>query len=103
MAITITIEAKSIAALTREIAELPHGTYATVVATESGAPWATLDISPMTDTRRAIFPNYPGAFRGDTSKRGQSGVHYDTKHDTQATTRKAIETVVARAARMARA
>lgn len=95
---TITIEALSAASLARQIDALDHETRAQIVATENGAPWAYLDVSPMTDTRRSVFPNYEGNFRGDMRKAGQSGVHFVTGAGSHE-----LSVVINRAARMARA
>lgn len=95
---TITIEAKSAASLAHQIEALDHEARAQVVATENGQAWAYLDVSPMTASRRSVFPNYAGNFRGDTRKAGQSGVHYVTGNGSHE-----LSVVINRAARMARA
>ena len=98
----LTIEAPSVAALARALGDLAHETRAIVTATERGNPWAVVDISPMTDSARAIFPCYPdpdfGGFRGDTAKRGQSGVIVYSGRDNS----HALTTVIERARRMCR-
>ena len=98
---TITIEAKSVAAFTQALAALPHETRADVTATEAGTPWATVDISPMTDTTRAAFPNYLTGGRGDAERRtGHMGVVlYGGRTDNS----HALGVVVNRARKMARA
>lgn len=70
----ITVEAPSVAAFAHALAALPHETYAVVTATENGTPWASVQVSPSTDTQRAVFPVDAYGVRGDTRKRGQSGV-----------------------------
>ena len=61
---------------------------------EGGRPWATLDVSPD-----AVFPMWPGVppFRGDTSKRGQSGVWIGAM---QSDRRHALTLVINRARKM---
>jgi len=91
------IEAPSVAAFAHALAALPHETRATVTALEHGTPWATVSISPMTDTRRAVFPNYlESSATGDTRKRGQCGASFDA-----ATAQHALRVVIERARRMA--
>lgn len=92
------LEAKSVAAFTNALEALDHETRATITATEAGEPWATVTVSPMTNTRRSVFPNYlDTTTRGDTRKRGQSGVHYVAG---SAESRHALVTVIERARRM---
>ena len=74
MTTMITLEAPSIAAFAHALAELDHETRAVVTATEHGTPWAAVEVSPMTDTYRAVFPTDLAGARGDTRKRGQAGV-----------------------------
>ena len=94
----LTIEAKSVAALSRAIQELDHETRARITATENGAPWAYLTVSPMTDTMRSVFPNLNGSGAlGDTRKIGQSGVAYRANEAAHA-----LAVVINRAIRMAR-
>lgn len=94
---TLTIEAPSVAAFVHALAALDHDTRAYVVATENGTPWAQVDVSPLTDSHCSAFPNYIGAGRGDTRKRGESGVMWTTR-DTSP-----LSVVIQRALRMARA
>ena len=94
---TITIEALSPASFARQLAELDHETRATVVATENGYPWARVEVSPMTDTYRAVFPLDHNGTRGDSRKRGQAGV-MTTARDGYAT----LPLVIERARRMGR-
>lgn len=99
MSATITVEALSVAAFGQALQAMPHETRATVVATEHGTPWATVDISPMTDTVRAVFPNYPGGGRGDTERRtGHMGVMLYRGDNSLV-----LRTVIDRARRMAKA
>lgn len=94
----ITTEALSVAAFAGYLASLPHETRANVTATERGVPWATVNVSPMTDTLRAVQPCYLETTAiGDQRKRGQCGVSYRAQ---DATTHLPI--VVERARRMAR-
>ena len=66
-----------VAAFAHVLARLPHETRAIVSATDvSGQVWATVEVSPMTDTMRAVFPTYSTGLRGDTNRRGQSGIAY---------------------------
>lgn len=90
----LTLEAASPASLARQLVELDHETRANVTATYNGEPWARLDIKPTTDTARSIFPTGPTGVRGDTRKRGQSGVMI------QGTDTAAILTVINRARKM---
>lgn len=92
----LTIEARSIAALATAIQALDIETRATIVATENGAPWATLSISHLTDSKRAVFPLYQNGVQGDTRKRGQAGVI------STATDSHPLTVVIGRAARMHR-
>ena len=73
-AVTTTVEAPSLAAFVHALAALDHELRAVVVATEGGVPWAQVEVSPMTNTYRAVFPLRRDGFRGDTRKRGQAGV-----------------------------
>jgi len=98
MSEVITLEALSVASLAHQLAELDHETRATVVATENGTPWARLDVSPMTDTHRAVFPLDANGVRGDTSKRGQAGVMATARDGFSA-----LSVVIERARRMGRA
>lgn len=91
---SLTIEAPSVAAFANALQSLEHETRATVTATERGKPWAVVNIAPATDTRRSVFPLDRHNVRGDTRKRGQSGVMF-TARDTSA-----LHTVIQRAARM---
>lgn len=91
----ITVEAPSVAAFAHALAELDHETRAIVTATEHGTPWAAVDVSPMTDTARAVFPTDLDGIRGDTRRRGQSGVMVRGRAETP------LVTVVDRARRMA--
>jgi hypothetical protein len=70
----LTVEAPSVAAFAHALTELAHETRAVVVATEAGTPWAAVEVSPLTDTKRAVFPTDLDGIRGDTRKRGQAGV-----------------------------
>jgi hypothetical protein len=90
----ITVEALSPAAFAHSLAALDHETRAVVVATENGQPWARVDIAPMTDTRRAVFPLDSHGVRGDTRKPSCSGVMV-TKGNPQA-----LFVVIERARRM---
>lgn len=94
----IELEAVSVASFARQLAELDHETRAVVTATESGVPWATVEISPLTDARRSAFPTYLSGIRGDTRKRGQSGAHF-----TKWAAADVLSTVIERARRMHRA
>lgn len=96
MATKITIEALSPASLCRQIADMPHETRAVVTATENGKPWAVLDISPLTDTKRSAFPLAAGGWIGDTRKRSESGVMFGAGQDGA----HALSLVVNRAAKM---
>lgn len=71
---TITVEALSVAAFVSALDSMPHETRANVVALENGTPWAVVSLSPLTRTRRSVFPLYGNGVQGDTAKRGQSGV-----------------------------
>lgn len=94
-----TVEALSVASFVNHLATLPHETRATITATEHGAPWATVTISPTTDTARSVFPCYLNSSTiGDTRKRGQSGVMVQFGNPTDA-----LRLVVERARRMAAA
>lgn len=91
----ITIEAPSVAAFAHALTALDHETRANVTATEHGTPWARVDVSPMTDTTRAVFPTDGDGFRGDDRKRGQAGVML-----TPSNAATALPVVVNRARRM---
>lgn len=91
------IVADCVARLCDALAAMPHESRGVVRAESSdGRVWATFDVSPMTDTQRAIFPNHPGGFRGDTNRRGQSGVMFRPGANDS----RALATVVERARRM---
>lgn len=70
----ITLEALSVASFATQLAELAHETRAVVTATENGTEWARVEVSPMTDTYRSVFPLDAQGIRGDTRKRGHLGV-----------------------------
>lgn len=74
----IMIDALSVASFARQINDLDHETRGIYAACENGQVWAVLDVSPMTDTMRAVFPCDANGNRGDTRKRGQSGVMWRT-------------------------
>lgn len=97
----LTIEALSPAAFAAALEAMPHETRANVTATEHGIPWATVTISPMTDTTWAVFPCYlTMTAQGDTRKRGQAGVVLYL-NDIPTTRRHALSVVIERARRMA--
>ena len=77
------IEALSPASAARQILALDHETRGVVTLTENGTPWAHVEVSPMTNTMRSAFPVDSHGVRGDTRKRGQSGVMFG-KRDTDA-------------------
>ena len=93
---TITVEAPCVAAFVTTLNGMDHETRAVVTATENGHPWAHVHLSPMTDTLRAAFPVDAYGVRGDTRKRGQSGVTVGRDGATRA-----LSVVVERARRMA--
>jgi hypothetical protein len=95
---TITVEAPCLAAFVTALTGMDHETHAVVTATENGRPWARVELSPMTDTLRAVFPVDAYGLRGDARKRGQSGVVVGTGNATAA-----LSVVVNRARRMAAA
>jgi hypothetical protein len=96
----LTVEAPSLAAFSAHLAAMPHETRANVTATEHGEPWATVTISPLTDTRRSVFPNYlQSTAVGDSRKRGQCGVSFT---DNPAERSHALAVVIERARRMAK-
>ena len=97
MAQRTTVEAPSVAAVVAALAALPHETRAVVTATENGAPWAHVEVRPLTDTSRSAFPVCAEGVRGDTRKRGQSGVIVGPGSSDRA-----LRVVVERARRMAR-
>lgn len=70
----IIVEAPSVAAFSRVLAELDHELRAIVTATENGRPWATVEVSPLTDSTRAFFPTSRDGVRGDTRRRSEAGV-----------------------------
>lgn len=81
MTTTITVEAASTAAFADVLAALDHETRAVVTATHNGTPWATVEVSPLTDTARSVFPTDRAGVRGDTRRRGQSGAIFrDDRH-----------------------
>lgn len=92
----IDVDALSAASFARIIAALPHETRAVVTAHEHGTPWATVLVTPMTETLRSVFPCYPGGGTSDTSRQGQSGVMLGTGDNAHA-----LQVVIARARRMA--
>lgn len=96
MAVKITVEALSAASLCRQIADMPHEIYAIVTATENGKPWAVLDVSPLTDSKRSAFPLAAGGWVGDTRKRSESGVMFGAGQEAS----HALSVVVNRAAKM---
>lgn len=72
----ITIEAPCSAAFAQALSALDHATHAVVTATENGAPWAVVRVSPLTSSQRSAFPCYPDGVSGDTRKRSQAGVMF---------------------------
>ena len=89
------------AAAVREIASLAHETRAIVELEESGAGvWACVEISPTTDTRRAVFPVDLHGVRGDARRQGQAGVLLGAGVGAD---KHALSVVIARASRMYRA
>lgn len=90
---TMTVEAPSAAAFARYVLDLAHETRADITAAENGRVWARLSVSPMTDFQRAAFPLDRDGVRGDTRKRGQSGVMFTRD-------RGPLLTVIERARRM---
>ena len=102
MSDTITIPALSVAAFAAALADLPHETRAVVVAVEDGTPWATVRVSPLTDSARSVFPCYEGGATGDTERRtGHRGVMFGAGLTQDRA--KALHTVIDRARRMAKA
>lgn len=94
----LSIEAPSVAAAIHAVGSLNHETRAAITFTEHGVPWATVSISPMTDTRRAAFPVYlETTVTGDSRKRGQCGAHFNA-----AESRHALRVVIERARKMAK-
>jgi len=99
MSARIELEAVSVASFARQLAELDHELYAVVTATENGQPWATVEISPCTDTARSAFPTYLSGIRGDTARRrAHQGARFPIESAEYALAR-----VIERARRMHRA
>ena len=92
------VEAPSAASFARQLAELDHETRAFITATENGHPWATVEVSPSTNHQRSAFPTSLSGVRGDTRKRGQSGVMFNASN-----ARDVLPIVIERARRMHRA
>lgn len=83
---------------------MPHETRAVISATENGRVWAILEVSPLTDSARSVFPLIPngwgGGHYGDTNKKSESGVIISNYVKTDK--RHALSIVVSRAATMHR-
>lgn len=67
------VEAPSIAAFAAHLAALPHEYRGIIAACELGDPWAAVEVKPLTDGARTMFPVDRDGQRGDTRRRGQAG------------------------------
>ena len=96
------VPAASPAAFTRYLCELPPETRGDYVATENGRPWARVSVAPHGSRALSAFPVGAAGERGDTTRRGQSGVVLSHFHGAASERRHAAGVVAERARRMYR-
>lgn len=100
----VTVQARNVAGAVKVLRDLGDDTGRQVVElveVEGATPWAVLEVAAEGHGRFAVFPLYPGGFRGDTAKRGQAGVRVSPSgiHSVEHT----WQTVLNRARRMSAA
>ena len=74
---TVRIVGLSVASARSQIWEIPLEARLIVEVVESAIsdPWAVVEVKPLTDTKRAVFPCYRNGLRGDAERRrGHAGV-----------------------------
>lgn len=100
---TITIEAPCIAAAVHAAVTYAAGETARLAFTENGRVWGQITIGQWTDSRSSAMPLHAHGTADMSTKapRGHCGAHWPTG-DTVAT-RHALNIVIERASRMARA
>lgn len=94
---TLTIEAKCQAAFAVALIALDHETRAIVTATENGRPWASVRVSPSTDTKRAVFPVNRNGTGGDTERHVSARGALVPSHIDNVNVRGALAVVIDRA------